>query len=89
MNENTDTEIRNEPETNNTEQRLEIVDVDRLVAEAEQRGYLRRCNEEAAARLNSPAMLENTSLRNHEKPADESDSFAARFLSRIQRGVWD
>lgn len=88
MNENTNTEIRNEPEADNNE-RLEIVDVDRLVAEAEQRGYLRRCNEEAAARLNGPAMLENTSLRNREKPADEPDSFAARFLSRIQRGVWD
>lgn len=90
MNDNTELPASAEAgEVTETNPRLEMVDIDRLVAEAEQRGYLRGRNEQAQAMIDSPAMLENTSLRNEEPSEGAGSSFASRFLSRLPKGVWD
>lgn len=61
-------------------------DIDNLLAEAEQRGYLRGRNEAAAEMMNRPAMWQ---------PVDPSGT-AGRitaatdaFLSGLKPGVWD
>lgn len=65
-------------------------EVARLVAEAEQRGYLRGLNENAREMMGRPALLENPRVRTApEKDRDTCQTFASRFLSRLPRGVWD
>lgn len=87
MDQQTTDRTDNQPTPKQNDTRLEIVEIDRMVAEAEERGYLRGRNEAANSLLNSPKLLENTSL--HESEKQSGDSFAARFLSQIPRGVWD
>lgn len=68
------------------------IDIDALIAEAEQRGYLRGRNEVIAENMQQPALWEN--LRRHahpqatEQPA-QPDDLANTFLSRMRPGVWD
>lgn len=65
-------------------------EVARLVAEAEQRGYLRGLNENAREMMGRPALLENPRVRTvPEKDRDACQTFASRFLTRLPRGVWD
>lgn len=65
-------------------------EVARLVAEAEQRGYLRGLNENAREMMRRPALLENPRVRTApEKDRDTCQTFASRFLTRLPRGVWD
>lgn len=65
-------------------------EVARLVAEAEQRGYLRGLNENAGEMMRRPALLENPRVRTApEKDRDTCQTFASRFLTRLPRGVWD
>lgn len=65
-------------------------EVARLVAEAEQRGYLRGLNENAREMMGRPALLENPRVRTApDKDRDACQTFASRFLTRLPRGVWD
>lgn len=65
-------------------------EVARLVAEAEQRGYLRGLNENAREMMGRPALLENPRVRTTpEKEREACQTFASRFLTRLPRGVWD
>ena len=65
-------------------------EVARLVAEAEQRGYLRGLNENAREMMGRPALLENPRVRTTpEKDREACQTFASRFLTRLPRGVWD
>lgn len=65
-------------------------EVARLVAEAEQRGYLRGLNENAREMMGRPALLENPRVRTApDKDRDACQTFASRFLTRLSRGVWD
>lgn len=65
-------------------------EVARLVAEAEQRGYLRGLNENAREMMGRPALLENPRVRTApEKDREACQTFASRFLTRLPRGVWD
>lgn len=65
-------------------------EVARLVAEAEQRGYLRGLNENAREMMGRPALLENPRVRTApEKDREACRTFASRFLTRLPRGVWD
>lgn len=64
----------------------------RLIAEAEQRGYLRGLNEAAEQRMEQPTLFEDLARR-REKAGNKADPVpddpAAGFLSRISRSVWD
>lgn len=66
-----------------------------LIAEAEQRGYLRGRNEALAESLNRPAMMAEPGVGATEAaaPASESqpltDDLSSAFLSRIRPSVWD
>ncbi len=65
--------------------------LDQLVAEAEQRGYLRGRNEIAKQMMDRTQLLGNP-LVDSSQPAireDETSAFAQRFLTRLPRGVWD
>lgn len=63
-----------------------------LLAEAEQRGYLRARNEIAAAAMRKPRLWEN-SRRAETEPepaaAAAEPSLASDFLTRIRPNVWD
>lgn len=65
-------------------------EVARLVAEAEQRGYLRARNEMAQAEMEKPDLLSNPALSavNRQKP-EPGGGLAAQFLSELPRRVWD
>ena len=62
-------------------------DVDRLVAEAEQRGYLRGRNEAISEAMTSRPLWENSRLT--EARALEQPDPASLFLSRLRPDVWD
>ncbi len=62
-------------------------DIAALVAEAEQRGYLRGLNECAAGMMERPALLEN--MRRRTPEPERSESFASQFLQSVPRNVWD
>lgn len=62
-------------------------DIDRLIAEAEQRGYLRGRNEAIEETMASPALWENTRLT-RAREMEEPDP-ASLFLSRLRPDVWD
>ncbi len=63
--------------------------LEQLIAEAEQRGYIRGRNERIAETMNLPAVLENP-LRQHLSDSTPPDSgLVAEFLSDIRPSVWD
>ena len=69
---------------------LTAAEVDRLISQAEQRGWLRARNELAAELMDRPSLLENPCL----SPAtsgqrNRNDTFAERFLNQLSRDVWD
>lgn len=66
-------------------------EVDRLVAEAERRGYLRARNELAQAEINRTQLLGNPLLdsQSSRNAPDAESSFVSGFLTRIPRGAWD
>lgn len=87
-----DTTHEQEPEQSSEaeEGAVSAEEVARLVAEAEQRGYLRGLNENAREMMGRPALLENPRVRTApEKDRDACQTFASRFLTRLPRGVWD
>lgn len=57
-------------------------DVDKLIAEAEQRGYMRGRNEAARNFINQPAMFEE--VRAESKPVQSSPLLSSRRVS-----IWD
>ncbi len=69
------------------------VNVDALVAEAEERGYRRGLNEAIERQMNSPVLFDDLARRRNaqqqQPPADAPDSLASGFLSGIRPGVWD
>lgn len=80
----------------------EMPDVERLIAEAEQRGYLRGRNEVLRQRLTDSPLLAEAGVGPHEPPrspaeepaapatgAEVADEMSSRFLSRIRPSVWD
>lgn len=62
-------------------------EISQMVADAEQRGYLRARNEMAESFMSRPALFENP-LRRHDTP-ETARSLAENFLSELPRGVWD
>lgn len=62
-------------------------EVNRLVAEAEARGYMRGRNETAAESVHTPRLWENTRRTAMEQECEPNP--AAGFLSKIRPGVWD
>ncbi len=75
------------PECNESTETSEAPDIEALLAEAEQRGYLRGRNEAIEASMHTPALLENSRLTRAR--ALEVPDPASLFLSRIRPGVWD
>jgi len=62
-------------------------EVNRLVAEAEARGYLRGRNESVAESLDTPRLWENP--RRTEMERECASGLADEFLARLRPGVWD
>lgn len=62
-------------------------DLDRLIAEAEQRGYLRGRNEAISEAMTTRPLWENSRLT--EARALEQPDPASLFLSRLRPDVWD
>lgn len=75
------------PESHESTETPEATDIEALLAEAEQRGYLRGRNEAIEASMHTPALLENSRLTRAR--ALEAPDPASLFLSRIRPGVWD
>lgn len=75
------------PESHESTETPEAPDIETLLAEAEQRGYLRGRNEAIEASMHTPALLENSRLTRAR--ALEAPDPASLFLSRIRPGVWD
>ena len=75
------------PESHESTETPEAPDIEALLAEAEQRGYLRGRNEAIEASMHTPALLENSRLTRAR--ALEAPDPASLFLSRIRPGVWD
>ena len=75
------------PESHESKETPEAPDIEALLAEAEQRGYLRGRNEAIEASMHTPALLENGRLTRAR--ALEAPDPASLFLSRIRPGVWD
>lgn len=75
------------PESHESKETPEATDIEALLAEAEQRGYLRGRNEAIEASMHTPALLENSRLTRAR--ALEAPDPASLFLSRIRPGVWD
>ena len=65
--------------------------MERLIAEAERRGYLKARNEMAQAEMNRPQLMENLAVTRarSQPPSQQTDTFASRFLSKLPRCVWD
>ena len=62
-------------------------EISQMVADAEQRGYLRARNEMAESFMSRPGLFENP-LRRRDSP-ETARSLAENFLSELPRGVWD
>lgn len=62
-------------------------EANRMVAEAEARGYLRGKNENAALSMHSPRLWENPCRTAMEQECEPDP--ANGFLSKIRPGVWD
>ena len=75
------------PESHESKETPEAPDIEALLAEAEQRGYLRGRNEAIEASMHTPALLENSRLTRAR--ALEAPDPASLFLSLIRPGVWD
>ena len=75
------------PESHESKETPEAPDIEALLAEAEQRGYLRGRNEAIEASMHTPALLETSRLPRAR--ALEAPDPASLFLSRIRPGVWD
>lgn len=68
------------------------IDIDALVAEAEERGYRRGLNEAIERQMNSPALFDDLARRRNARqqpPAAAPDTLASGFLTGIRPGVWD
>lgn len=67
--------------------------LERLLAEAERRGYLRARNEIAEAAMGSPRLWENPSRRAEEQAkadaAPKDAGLKSDFLRRVRPSVWD
>lgn len=63
--------------------------IEALIAEAEQRGYLRARNEMAAKAMEQPALLADPLRSTHANTPVNDTDLAAGFLARLPRGVWD
>lgn len=61
-------------------------DLAELLAQAEQRGYLRGRNEAAEEMMNRPTMWQPTEAQS---PAHRMAAVADNFLSGLRPGVWD
>ncbi len=68
---------------------IDETEVARLVAEAEERGYLRGRNEAIAERMEQPALWENTAGQPSTADDDRDADYASLFLSELRPGVWD
>lgn len=66
---------------------VERQEVNRLVAEAEARGYLRGRNELAEVSMNTPGLWENPRRTAMDRETDPDPAYG--FLSKIRPGVWD
>lgn len=66
---------------------VERREVNRLVAEAEARGYLRGRNELAEVSMNTPGLWENPRRTAMDRETDPDPAYG--FLSKIRPGVWD
>lgn len=65
-------------------------DIARLLADAEQRGYLRGLNERAAQAMDTPRLWANPRrMAQEEQLAAEADDPDFGFLTHIRPGVWD
>ncbi len=65
------------------------VDIDALVAEAEQRGYLRGRNERISEELDAPALYGIPGRDDAAKSQEEDPNNPCGFLSYIRPSVWD
>lgn len=65
------------------------VDIDALVAEAEQRGYLRGRNERISEELDAPALYGIPGGDDADKSQEEDPNNPCGFLSYIRPSVWD
>lgn len=68
---------------------IDETEVARLVAEAEERGYLHGRNEAIAERMEQPALWENTAGQPSPAADDRAADYASLFLSELRPGVWD
>lgn len=76
------------PQAAGSDEKMMAMDqVNRLVAEAEARGYLRGRNECAAREMNTPQLWENPRRTAMERECEPDP--ACEFLSKIRPGVWD
>lgn len=66
---------------------VERQEVNRLVAEAEARGYLRGRNEVAEISMNTPGLWENPRRTAMDRESEPDPTCG--FLSKIRPGVWD
>lgn len=80
-----------EPETPSARAMLTADDIGRMLAEAEQRGYLRGRNERAEAMINRPLLFENPRRSESEPEAARTsgEGLTEGFLSGLRAGVWD
>lgn len=63
--------------------------IEAMIAEAEQRGYLRARNEMAAKAMEQPPLLSDPQRPTPSVDAGSGQGLAEGFLSRLPRGVWD
>ena len=85
INEETETIPENEP-TANVEDSAPQLDIATLIAEAEERGYLRGRNEKIAMEMRSPSLWE-TMRELDEKPEHEKPQ--PLILNHLRPSVWD
>lgn len=84
--------LENSEESEATESPEPEQDLNQLIAEAEQRGYLRGLNEKLSGQLHQPALYADLAREKTDRPAEDTadcDSLTSRFLSNIRPGVWD
>lgn len=59
------------------------IDIDALIAEAEQRGYIRGCNERIANLMEQPGPWQS------QPPATQDDNDEILILNNLRPSVWD
>lgn len=89
----TETETEPAPDTNtadiSAQHTTDASEIERLIAEAEERGYMRGRNERIAEQMNSPALWEND-LRHESADKMTADAdYEALLLTDLRPGVWD